>query len=169
MNDNVNSLAKIENAEDFFNELFDFSEECPVDIKKVAIATNFSALIHHVGKSKSEIADDLGWKRSRLSKVLSGEQNLTIKTMVDLSNAVGYDFDVIFHKSNVFSHRSLQPWESNLLIQLNPYQNSVMVDIEPKLSGLEKVSSTNVLPPVKSDYIIHELPSIDTSVYANYR
>lgn len=89
--------------------------------------------------------------------------------MVDLSNAVGYDFDVIFHKSNVFSHRSLQPWESNLLIQLNPYQNSVMVDIEPKFSGLEKVSSTNVLPPVKSDYIIHELPSIDTSVYANYR
>lgn len=98
---------------DFFEDLFNFSDQDPVDIKKTAIASDFCSLIHYAELSRTELADKLDWKKSRLSKVLNGNENLTIKTMVELSQAIGYDFDINFHLSEV--HRCLQPWEQNLL------------------------------------------------------
>ncbi|MDK1671247.1 helix-turn-helix transcriptional regulator [Moraxella osloensis] len=106
-------LAHIQSPTDFLKDFFDFSQLSPVDVKKEAIASNFLALIHHCGIKKIDLAEKLGWEQSRLSKVLSGKENLTIKTMVELAVALDYDFNVIFSKPN--EHRSLQPWESNLL------------------------------------------------------
>ena len=105
---------------DFFDDLFDFSEENPIDIKKTAIASDFCSLLYHVETSRSELSEKLGWKKSRLSKVLNGKENLTIKTMVELTQAMGYDFDINFHHPDV--HRCLQPWENNLLDDEYIYQ-----------------------------------------------
>lgn len=113
----MSEIAKTQEPQDFFNELFDFSDVDPVEIKKTAIASNFCALIDHAGLNRAELAKKLDWKPSRLSKVLNGTQNLTIKTIVELCVALDYDFDIHFHKAN--EHRSLQPWESNLLMQVN--------------------------------------------------
>lgn len=101
------------NELDFFDELFDFSKEDPVDIKKTAIASDFCSLLFHAELSRTELSEKLGWKKSRLSKVLNGKENLTIRTMVELTQAMGYDFDINFHHAEV--HRCLQPWEENLL------------------------------------------------------
>lgn len=123
----MNEIVKIEEPQDFFDELFDFSEIDPVEVKKTAIASNFCALIDHAGLNRTELAERLNWKPSRLSKVLNGTQNLTIKTMVEISVALDYDFDIHFHKVN--EHRSLQPWESNLLIYLNNNVSVKYLDI----------------------------------------
>ncbi|MBP6496537.1 MAG: helix-turn-helix transcriptional regulator [Psychrobacter sp.] len=112
----MNQIIETQSANDFFNELFDFSEEDPVAVKKTAFASNFCTLIHHAGISRAELAENLDWQPSRLSKALNGSQNLTIKTMVELAIALDYDIDIHFHKNSV--HRALQPWEDNLLKDL---------------------------------------------------
>ena len=121
----MNEIMSMQDPEDFFDDLFNFSEEDPVDIKKTSIASNFCALIHHSGVSRAELAEKLDWKLSRISKVLNGSQNLTIKTMVEIAVALDYDFDIHFHKIN--EHRSLQPWEDNLLTHfLNEIEEKIL-------------------------------------------
>lgn len=118
------------NEIDFFEDLFNFSDQDPVDVKKTSIASDFCSLLYHVELSRTELANKLEWKKSRLSKVLSGNENLTIKTMVELSQAMGYDFDINFHLSE--AHRCLQPWEQNLL------------DDESSVSNLTKYYCANL-------------------------
>lgn len=137
---------------DFFANLFDFSQISPIDVKKNAIASNFSSLIYHCGLKRNELAEKLGWEASRLSKVLSGNENLTIKTMVELSVALDYDFDMIFHKA--FEHRALQPWESNLLEELRPNINlTIHINTDDMFSKthtnlIEKVFTKNLVKHV---------------------
>lgn len=44
--------------------------------------------------TQKELADKLGWKTSRVSKVLHGTSNLTLKTIFDVCEALETDFDV---------------------------------------------------------------------------
>ena len=118
------------NEIDFFDDLFNFSDQNPVDVKKTSIASDFCSLLYHIEMSRTELAEKLNWKKSRLSKVLNGNENLTIKTMVELSQAMGYDFDINFHLSEI--HRCLQPWEQNLL------------DDESSVSNLNKYHFSNL-------------------------
>lgn len=128
------------NEIDFFEDLFNFSDQNPVDVKKTSIASDFCSLLYHVEMSRSELADKLNWKKSRISKVLNGNENLTIKTMVELSQAMGYDFDINFHLAEI--HRCLQPWEQNLL-DLDD-ENSVSNSNKYHFSNLQLQSAMEV-------------------------
>jgi len=96
-----------ENEENFLN----FSQLDPFDIKKQIIADHIKSLVHHIGKSHTELCNDLGWKKSRFSKVISGKANLTLKTMFEISVATGYDFDVVFNNKN--EKLCHQPWHES--------------------------------------------------------
>lgn len=48
------------------------------------------------GMSQQELADKLGWKKSRISKVLHGASNLTLKTLFEISEALDIEFDIHF-------------------------------------------------------------------------
>lgn len=135
----MNEIMSLQDPKDFFDDLFNFSEEDPVDIKKTSIASNFCALIHHSGVSRVELAEKLDWKLSRISKVLNGSQNLTIKTMVELAVALDYDFDIHFHKIN--EHRSLQPWEDNLLTHFLNEIEVKMIDIPKDIHRFKNIHS----------------------------
>ena len=135
----MNEIANLQTPEDFFEDLFDFSDADPVDTKKTSIASNFCALIHHVGISRTELAEKLCWKPSRVSKVLDGSQNMTIKTMVELAVALDYDFDIHFHKIN--EHRSLQPWEDNLLTYCLNEIEVKMIDIPMDIHRFKSIHS----------------------------
>ncbi len=99
------------NQEYIENDMFaDLDPLTVFDVKKDYIATQLTALMIHCGKNRSEMAEELGWKKSRITKVLSGHNNLTIKTICDFTTHLGYYFDVIFHGSN--DQRPKQPWQT---------------------------------------------------------
>ena len=79
------------------------------EVKRDRVATQLVALMNYCGKSRSTMAEELGWKKSRVSSVLSGRNNLTLKTICDFSTHLGYDFDVIFHGSD--QPIPMQPWQ----------------------------------------------------------
>lgn len=66
-------------------------------------------LLKHSGLTRAELARKLGWKKSRVSKILSGDVNLTIKTITNISEALGYEFEVVFYNSNYPNPK--QPWQ----------------------------------------------------------
>lgn len=103
-------VARNSVGEDMFSELAPLDV---LDIKKDRLATQLTALMIHSGKSRTEMAEALGWKKSRVTRVLSGRDNLTVKTVCEFSSCLGYDFDVIFHGVDEPSPR--QPWEIKML------------------------------------------------------
>lgn len=105
-----NTYLECEDIGDF--DFFDFSDVDPIDIKKGSVAANLSALMVYSNITQSQLAKKLKWKASRLSKVLSGQQNLTLKTIADITFALEYDFELCFHKPS--ETLTAQPWEKKL-------------------------------------------------------
>lgn len=86
----------------FRNELAQLWEESLQDqdfrfeLKAQAVAVQLASTVAASGMTQKELADKLGWKASRVSKVLHGASNLTLKTMFQVCEALGIDFDVHF-------------------------------------------------------------------------
>lgn len=90
--------------------LFDFIHDLdPEDIKKETVAADLSMLLVHSNCSRSQLAEDLGYKKSRVSRILSGDENLTLKTLTKVADSLGYTFDVIFYNKSY--PKPKQPWE----------------------------------------------------------
>lgn len=108
------------------------------EIKKDSLATQLAALMSYCGKSRSDMADELGWKKSRVTSVLSGHNNLTIKTICDFATHLGYDFDVIFHS---YDHpRPMQPWQ----IQRKETSSLPMISLQTLNLPIETQSAKEV-------------------------
>lgn len=57
----------------------------------VDTVNRMNALVAACGLSRAEIAERAGWKESYLSRILSGKQNLTLRTIARFEEAVGGD------------------------------------------------------------------------------
>lgn len=64
------------------------------EIKAQEVAVSLAKVFATTGLTQKELAQKLGWKPSRVSKVLHGASNLTLKTLFDVCEALGTDFDV---------------------------------------------------------------------------
>ncbi len=73
-----------------------------------SVATDLVFLLKHSGLSRSELASKLDCKRSRVTRILSGDENLTIKTITSIAECLGYGFDVVFYNENYDQPK--QPW-----------------------------------------------------------
>lgn len=82
----------------------------PLDLKKDEIAANFAALMSFVGITRTQLADKLNCKKSRITQVLSGRANPTLSTLWELSSCLGYDFDIVFRSFE--EKRYFQPWQN---------------------------------------------------------
>ena len=71
-------------------------EDFRFELKAQDIAVKLASAVAQSGMTQKELADKLGWKTSRMSKVLHGASNLTLKTMFQVCEALGIDFDVHF-------------------------------------------------------------------------
>ena len=88
------------------------------DIKKDQIAANMVGLMAHYHVSRSDLANTLGLPRSRVSQMLSGERNLTLKTIYEFTTALKKDFSIVFHDVGVTCFS--QPWHSSANSYLTP-------------------------------------------------
>lgn len=121
--DDISFLAELYSEldltlDDEDDDFLSFKSLEPLELRKAIIADHIKSLLYYTDQSQSAICDKLGWKKSRISKILSGKANLTIKTLFEISRTLGYDFDVVF-----FNDKSLkpfiQPWERNQLVKFN--------------------------------------------------
>lgn len=95
--------------DDYVDAFLDVNPIDPFELKKNYLATQLAALMSYNGKTRSEMAAELGWQKSRVTKVLSGNDNLTIKSICEFSTHLGYDFDILFHFHE--QPRPKQPWQ----------------------------------------------------------
>ena len=82
------------------------------ELKKLEVGSELSGLLGYVGTSQSTLAAALGWSNSRVSKVLSGSENLTLKTINEVCGAIGYTYHVTFC-SLANKRRPSQPWDDS--------------------------------------------------------
>ena len=59
----------------------------------VAATENIYRLMRDEGISKAELAKRIGRSRAFVSQILTGERNLTLRTLADVCHALGYRLD----------------------------------------------------------------------------
>nr|WP_315484950.1 hypothetical protein [uncultured Undibacterium sp.] len=94
---------------DFFSLFNELPAIDPFEDQKESIAIDLGALISYHGFTRAKFIEKSGWKQSRLSNVLSGRCNLTIKTVHEVAEILGYRFDLIYRKKG--QKRAAQIWE----------------------------------------------------------
>lgn len=80
------------------------------EIKAQDIAVDLARAVTEFGMSRAQLAEKLDWKPSRVSRILSGSSNLTLRTIHQLTEAIGLEFDMILRLPS--QQRAPQPWES---------------------------------------------------------
>ncbi len=91
-----------------FEEVWD-DADFRFEIKAQEVATDLAHALHESGMTRTQLGEKLDWKPSRISKVLGGGTNLTLKTLHHLCEAIGLEFDVILRRPR--QARAAQPWE----------------------------------------------------------
>ena len=68
------------------------------ELKAQEVAVSLASAVVDSGITQKALADKLGWKTSRVSKVLHGGSNLTLKTLFDVCEALNIEFDISFDR-----------------------------------------------------------------------
>lgn len=90
------------------NLLDGFSTLDATEIQMELVASDLALLLRHTGLKRTDLARELGVKKSRITRILSGEENLTIKSLTSVAEALDYTFDVVFYNKNYSKPK--QPW-----------------------------------------------------------
>ena len=69
------------------------------ELKAQEVAVGLANVFAESGMTQKALADQLGWKTSRVSKVLHGASNLTLKTLFDVCEALNIEFDINFDRT----------------------------------------------------------------------
>lgn len=69
------------------------------ELKAQEVAVGLANAFAESGMTQKALADQLGWKTSRVSKVLHGASNLTLKTLFDVCEALNIEFDINFDRA----------------------------------------------------------------------
>lgn len=84
------------------------------EIKAQSVAVDLVRAISELGLTQAQIAEKLGWKASRVSRVLHSAPNVTLRTLYDFATALGLEFDVIYRRAG--QRRAPQPWETQAML-----------------------------------------------------
>lgn len=73
-------------------------EDFRFELKAQEIAVGLASAVAASGMTQKALADQLGWRTSRVSKVLHGASNLTLKTLFDVCEALNIEIDISFDR-----------------------------------------------------------------------
>ncbi len=73
-------------------------EDFRFELKAQEVAVGLASAFAQNGMTQKELADQLGWKTSRVSKVLHGASNLTLKTLFEVCEALNIEFNIDFDR-----------------------------------------------------------------------
>jgi transcriptional regulator with XRE-family HTH domain len=134
-----------------------FENLSPLDeftYKKMAIASCLNAAMVSKMKTRSALAEQLGWSKSYMTRFLSGKSNLTLRTIWEFTNALGYDVDLAIHEAGTVG--PLQPWQaSNDDASFTPVfnQNEAMPAIQMYLHTWNEVANDLINGNHSSHYL----------------
>ena len=123
-----------------FNDIHDDIDFC-IEVAKLDFALELKRMMDHGEIKNVELAERLGVSKPMVSKLLRGDTNVTIETMVKASKAVGGELFIKIVRNNCTAklfevvkadhhrppeHKKLKhlsgtarPWESNLYAKAN--------------------------------------------------
>lgn len=84
------------------------------EIKAQSVAIDLVKAISHCGLTQSEVAKKLNWSPSRVSKVLHGSSNITLRTIYAITEALELQFDIIYRSKT--DECSSQPWDTTVRV-----------------------------------------------------
>ncbi|MHB1145513.1 MAG: helix-turn-helix domain-containing protein [Thiobacillus sp.] len=125
---------------DVWGEINEF--ESGFDSVKIDLSVMLCGLLDKAGITRGELSEKLKWKPSRVTRVLSGDENLTLKTIYEVCHAVGYTFDVVVRKAN--ERQALQPWQRSAIamdiIRVHKSLNHRLTEAEAILATAKTLS-----------------------------
>jgi antitoxin component HigA of HigAB toxin-antitoxin module len=77
--------------------------------KREDVGITLTGMLHAFSMSRADLARQLDWKPSRVTRALSGRENLTINSIAEIVHAVGLDFDLVLRERA--QARGLHCWE----------------------------------------------------------
>jgi transcriptional regulator with XRE-family HTH domain len=80
------------------------------EIKAQSVAVDLARACAELGYTQAQLAARLNWSPGRVSRVLHGSTNLTLRTLHEFAAALGLEFDVVYRSSE--SARTSQPWDA---------------------------------------------------------
>jgi antitoxin component HigA of HigAB toxin-antitoxin module len=110
VNEKLQQLGINPDTADFSDILAAIGEPDSFELQKDQVGTDLVSLVAFTDTSRTLLAEILGYKKSRVTRILSGMENLTLRTIHDVCKAVGYEFDVTFRKK--LEAKPLQPWQT---------------------------------------------------------
>lgn len=110
VSDKLHQMGIDPNTADFSDILAAIDEPDSLELQKDQVGTDLVSLLAFVDTNRTALAEALGYKKSRITRILSGMENLTLRTIHDVCKAIGYEFDVTFRKKS--EAKPLQPWQS---------------------------------------------------------
>jgi len=85
---------------DFRKRLADLwqDDDMRFEAKAQSIAIALASAVHETGMTRAQLAEKLGWKPSRVTKILTGSENLTLRTIHQVCAAIGLEFDMVLRQ-----------------------------------------------------------------------
>ena len=84
-----------------------------LESKREDVAITLTGMLDNRKISFAELSRRLDWKPSRVSRALSGRENLTINTIAAIVRAAEFDLDLVVRPKSAL--RVFQPWEEDAL------------------------------------------------------
>ncbi|SFM04051.1 helix-turn-helix domain-containing protein [Rugamonas rubra] len=94
---------------DLLKQWFDALPVDPADTVKLEFAVALDLAIRELGLSRKQVAELLKTSPAWVTKVLRGDVNLTIESMVKLCDAVGHQLQISIVKKNAIPLRTAAP------------------------------------------------------------
>ncbi len=113
-----------------------------LDSAKIDVAVVLCSLLKAAGITRTELSERLNWKPSRVTRVLSGDENLTIKTVYEICHTVGFTFDMVVRRAG--ERQAVQPWQKAAIamdiVQVRKTLNSRLTEAEAILATAKSIS-----------------------------
>ena len=135
VNEKLHQMGIDPSMADFSDILAALAAPDSFTLKKDEVGTDLVSLVAFTDTNRSSLAEILDYKKSRITRILSGMENLTLRTIHDVCKAVGYEFDITFRKKAEV--KPLQPWQTIETIFEKPLTNNLY-----KMTG--KTVSTSI-------------------------
>ena len=110
------------------------SEDFDFEVKAQEVAVNLTSLMLHAGWTRADLARYLDWKPGRVSKILGGEENLTLRTLFHIYQALGYTFDVLPRKEA--ERAPMQPWQRFSFDNAHVHTADIKLDEKPSVTSV---------------------------------
>lgn len=144
MNEKALANPNAANLKALYEDVWGVTDELEsgLDTVKIDVSVMLSSILEKSGISRGALAKKLKCAPSRVTRALSGDVNLTLKSIYEICHAAGFTFDLVVRKAN--EPQALQPWQKSVMvadiIRVHKTLNHRLTEAEAILSTAKALS-----------------------------